>query len=168
VLLFDEPTAALDPISAADFRKLIRHELAEKEGKTILLATHNLWEAEQICDRIALLKKGKIIAVGTPEEIKRRVSNRINLSISVTNLLPEAGKAVTDSLLQVKGVHSVEIQDNVMDNGQTRLSIEGEREVNYNQIFERLTLMRLQITSIESSQPTLEDAFLKLNLEATA
>ena len=168
VLLFDEPTAALDPISASDFRKLIRRELAEKEGKTVLLATHNLWEAEQICDRIALLRKGRIIAVGTPEQIKERVSGRISLSIFVTNLLPEAEKAVTDSLLQVGGVHAVEIQENITDNGHTRLNIEGERGINYNQIFERLTFMRLEIASIESSQPTLEDAFLKLNMEAAS
>jgi ABC-2 type transport system ATP-binding protein len=168
VLLFDEPTAALDPISAADFRMLIRKELADKEGKTILIATHNLWEAEQICDRIALLRKGKIIAIGTPEEIKKRVSDRVNLTIFVTNLLPEVGKAVTDSLLGVRGIHSVEIQENTIENGQTRLNIEGDRGINYNQIFERLSLMRLEISSIEASQPTLEDAFLKLNLEATS
>jgi ABC-2 type transport system ATP-binding protein len=168
VLLFDEPTSALDPISAADFRKLIRHELAEKQGKTILLATHNLWEAEQLCDRIALLRKGKIIAIGTPEEIKKRVSDRVTLSVFVTNLLPDSEKAVNDSLLEVGGVHSVEIQQNANEVGQTRLNIEGDRGVNYNKIFEKLSLMRIEIASLESSQPTLEDAFLKLNLEATS
>ena len=132
-----------------------------------MLATHNLWEAEQICDRIALLRKGKIIAVGTPQEIKKRVSDRINLSISVSNLLPQARKAVSESLLTVRWVHSVEVLESSLDNGQTRVNIEGDRDVNYNQIFESLTSMRLEIASIESSQPTLEEAFLKLNLEAT-
>ena len=168
VLLFDEPTAALDPISAADFRDLIRKKLADKEGKTILIATHNLWEAEQICDRIALLRNGRIIAVGTPEEIKKKVSDRVNLSLFLTNLLPEYQKAVTDSLLEVKGVHSVEIQENTIDGAGTRLNIEGEKGINYNQIFDKLSLMRLEITSIEASQPTLEEAFLKINLEATS
>lgn len=168
VLLFDEPTAALDPMSAADFRRLIRNELADKQGKTILVATHNLWEAEQICDRIALLRKGKIIAVGTPDEIKKKVSDRVNLSVFVKNLGPDAEKATTDSLLEIKGIRVVEVQENVVDLGRTRLYIEGDRGINYNQIFERLSLMRLEIESIESSQPTLEDAFLKLNLEATS
>ncbi|HEV2139120.1 MAG TPA: ABC transporter ATP-binding protein [Nitrososphaerales archaeon] len=168
VLLFDEPTSALDPISAADFRKLIRHQLADKEGKTILLATHNLMEAEQICDRIALLRKGKIIAIGTPEEIKKTVSNKVSLSIFVTNLLPETEKAVTDSLLEVRGVQSVEVQENAIDGGRTRLNIEGEKDINYNQVFEKLSNMRVEVLSIESSQPTLEEAFLKLNLEATS
>jgi ABC-2 type transport system ATP-binding protein len=168
VLLFDEPTAALDPISAADFRELIRKQLADKEGKTILLATHNLWEAEQICDRIALLRKGRIIAIGTPEEIKKKVSDKVNLSVFLTNILPGSEKAVRDSLLEVKGVHSVEVQENTIDSGRTRVNIEGEKGINYNQIFEKLTFMRLEIASIEASQPTLEEAFLKLNLEATS
>ena len=167
VLLFDEPTSALDPISAADFRKLIRNELADRQQKTILLATHNLWEAEQLCDRIALLRKGKIIAIGTPDEIKKRVSHRVTFSVFVTNLLPDAEKQATDSLLGVRGVQSVEVQENSNEAGQTRLTIEGEREVDYNLIFETLSSMRVEVASIESSQPTLEEAFLKLNMEAT-
>lgn len=168
VLLFDEPTAALDPISAAEFRRLIRHDLADVQGKTILITTHNLAEAEQICDRIALLKKGRIIAIGTPQEIKAKVSDRVNLSVFVSNFLPSAGNAVTVALMEVRGVHGVEIQENADDIGHTRLNIEGDRKLNYNEIFEKLTALKLEITSLEASQPSLEDAFLKLNLEATS
>jgi ABC-2 type transport system ATP-binding protein len=168
VLLFDEPTAALDPISSAEFRRLIRHDLADEGGKTILLATHNLWEAEQICDRIALLRKGQIIAIGTPDEIKARVSGRVNLSVLVSNFLPTAGNAVTETLMEVRGVRGVEIQENADDDGHTRLNIEGDRTLNYNEVFEKLSSVKLEITSLEASQPSLEDAFLKLNLEATS
>ena len=168
VLLFDEPTAALDPISAAEFRKLITHDLAEEKGKTILLATHNLWEAEQLCDRIALLRKGKILAIGTPAEIKAKVSDKVNLSVLVSNYLTETGNEVAEALLKIRGVQGVEILENGDEHGHTRLNIEGGKTLNYNEIFEKLTSMELEIVSLEASQPSLEDAFLKLNLEATS
>ncbi|MDA4127899.1 MAG: ABC transporter ATP-binding protein [Thaumarchaeota archaeon] len=168
VLLFDEPTAALDPIAAADFRKLIRHDLADKEGKTILLATHNLWEAEQICDRIAVVRKGRILAVGTPEEIKKNVSDRVNLSLIVLNYSPQAAKTVTEAILAVRGVLGIEILEDRDHEGSTRLNIEGVKGLNYNVIFQKLSSLNLEVTSLESSQPSLEDAFLKLNLEAAA
>jgi ABC-2 type transport system ATP-binding protein len=168
VLLFDEPTAALDPIAAADFRRLIRKDLADNEGKTILLATHNLWEAEQICDRIAVLRKGKILAVGTPEEIKARVSDHVNLSLVVRNYTPQAGNAVTEALLGVRGVQGVEILEDRVNEGATRLNIEAAKALDYNEVFQRLTSLNLEVISLESSQPSLEDAFLKLNMEAAA
>jgi ABC-2 type transport system ATP-binding protein len=168
VLLFDEPTAALDPISSADFRKLIRHDLADEGGKTILLATHNLWEAEQICDRIALLNKGRIIAIGTPAEIKAKVSDKVSLSVFVSNFLPSSEEAVTETLMEARGVRGVEIQENADDNGYTRLNIEADKTLNYNELFEKLTSVKLEIKSLESSQPSLEDAFLKLNVEAAS
>jgi len=168
ILLFDEPTAALDPISAADFRNFLRHNLAEKGGKTVLIATHNLYEAEQICDRIALLRKGKIIAVGTPAEIKARVSDRLTLTVLVSNFLAELGTAITESLQGVRGVQTVEIIENADDIGNTRIGIEASKSLNYNEVFEKLSRMKLEVVSLESSQPSLEDAFLKLNLEAAS
>ncbi len=168
ILLFDEPTAALDPISAADFRSLLKNNLAKKAGKTILIATHNLYEAEQICDRIALLRKGKIIAVGTPAEIKAKVSDRLTVTVLVSNFLPELEKAAIESLESVRGVQSAEIIENYDDDGHTRIHIEANRSLDYNDVFAKLMGMKFEIISVESSQPSLEDAFLKLNLEAAS
>src|SRR5207245_10715854 len=85
VLLFDEPTAGLDPISAAGFRELMKDILAKERGKTILLTTHNLWEAQQICDRIAVMSRGKILMTGAPDEIRRVVANRVTVWLLLTN-----------------------------------------------------------------------------------
>lgn len=73
VLLLDEPTRSLDPLLQADLLQFLRRDLAEKLGKTIVMATHSLAEAESICNRIAILKDGCIVAVGTPEEINKRL-----------------------------------------------------------------------------------------------
>jgi len=71
VLLLDEPTRSLDPLLQGEIRKLIRRLLVEQLGKTVLLVTHSLLEAEQLCDRLAILHRGRIVTVGTPEDLKR-------------------------------------------------------------------------------------------------
>ena len=71
ILLMDEPTRSLDPASAASLRAFVANELRKKDGKTILLATHNLHEAEALCDRVAILVRGKVRQVGAVDEIKR-------------------------------------------------------------------------------------------------
>jgi len=75
VLLLDEPTRSLDPLSARDFRRFLRDELATKQGVTILLATHNAEEALELCDRLAVLDRGHLLAAGTVEELRRRAGD---------------------------------------------------------------------------------------------
>jgi ABC-2 type transport system ATP-binding protein len=66
VLFFDEPTRAVDPVHAEDLRTLIRRELVEKAGKTVILATNLLEEAWSVCDRVAVVNHGRIVALGPP------------------------------------------------------------------------------------------------------
>jgi len=70
VLLLDEPTRSLDPISAKHLRRFIAEELNGREGKTLLLATHNLQEAEQLCGRVAVLSSGRILGQGGVEDLR--------------------------------------------------------------------------------------------------
>jgi ABC-2 type transport system ATP-binding protein len=69
LLLIDEPTRGLDPGAAKRTRELIGQTLVKELGKTVLLATHNLEEAHEVCDRVALLKDRHILKVGPPEEV---------------------------------------------------------------------------------------------------
>lgn len=75
VYLLDEPTTNADPLSASIIQEYIRQ--LKKEGKSIVLATHNLWEAEQLCDRIAILKKGEVIALDTTSSLKNQIGNEV-------------------------------------------------------------------------------------------
>ena len=78
ILFMDEPTKSLDPAAAKSFRTFVKDELQERGGKTILLATHNLHEAEDLCDRVAILAKGRIRQLGTVLEVRRwGVSERL-------------------------------------------------------------------------------------------
>jgi ABC-2 type transport system ATP-binding protein len=70
VLFLDEPTRSLDPMIAKSLREFIRRNIAEGQGKTVFLSTHNLGEAEELCDRLAIIDRGKIKACGTLDEMK--------------------------------------------------------------------------------------------------
>ena len=70
VLLMDEPTKSLDPGSAEQIRGLVKEHLCLKEKKTIMWATHNLQEVEELCDRIGLIDQGRLVATGSMEELR--------------------------------------------------------------------------------------------------
>jgi ABC-2 type transport system ATP-binding protein len=72
VLLMDEPTRSLDPGSAVKIRGFVKEYLCRREGRAIIWATHNLEEAEQICDRIGMLRQGRLIAAGTLDELREK------------------------------------------------------------------------------------------------
>lgn len=69
ILLLDEPTTGLDPVSKREVQSVIS-ELREQDGTTILLTTHDMVEAEKLCQRIAIMHKGKIVALDTPQKLK--------------------------------------------------------------------------------------------------
>src|SRR5512136_1263099 len=92
IIVFDEPTSGLDPSSAEEFRKMIIDRLAREEGKTVLLSTHNLQEAQELCDRIAILERGKVIASDTPDNIRHLVieDRLLRFTVAGANLDQEA------------------------------------------------------------------------------
>jgi ABC-2 type transport system ATP-binding protein len=71
ILFMDEPTRSLDPLAAQELRSFIKEKIVKEQGKTVFLATHNLQEAEELCDRIAIIDQGEIKACGTREEIEK-------------------------------------------------------------------------------------------------
>ncbi|MBA7643576.1 Daunorubicin/doxorubicin resistance ATP-binding protein DrrA [subsurface metagenome] len=90
ILFVDEPTKSLDPVAAQNIRKLIREKLVKEQGKTVFLATHNLEEAQQMCDRLAILDRGRILSLGTPSEIRKTVSEEDRYILKVRSLAAEA------------------------------------------------------------------------------
>jgi len=111
VLLLDEPTRSLDPISAKHLRRFVSEELSGREGKTLLLATHNLQEAEQLCHRVAVLSRGKVLSAGRVEDLPQwgLGKDAYVLVLSGIESLPEElrdGRSVTDlqgGLMRVAG-----------------------------------------------------------------
>jgi ABC-2 type transport system ATP-binding protein len=101
VLFLDEPTIGLDPVGARDLRVLVRG-LADR-GKTIFLTTHYMFEADAICDRVAVIKKGRIVAEGTPGSIKQLVGDVGVVEFEVDGISTEA----VQRLQGLAGVSSV-------------------------------------------------------------
>jgi ABC-2 type transport system ATP-binding protein len=80
VLFFDEPTAALDPEAAKRIRDHLR-DLARERGRTVLLCTHNLPEAEQLCQRLSIVRHGKQIAEGTPVQLRHALRGAVSFRV---------------------------------------------------------------------------------------
>ncbi|HZD60062.1 MAG TPA: ABC transporter ATP-binding protein [Anaerolineae bacterium] len=97
VLFLDEPTRSLDPITAQNIKVLIRKQFADSQGRTIFLSTHRLDEAEQLCDRIAIMDKGRILFTGSVDELRRRVRRSERFVVETRNF-PE--KHLADVALQ--------------------------------------------------------------------
>ena len=82
VLFLDEPTAALDPVAARHVHTLVER-LARREGCTVFLCTHNLVEAQKLCDRVAVMEQGRLVALGTPAELTRQYVRRLDVDLEV-------------------------------------------------------------------------------------
>jgi ABC-2 type transport system ATP-binding protein len=82
ILFLDEPTAALDPVAARNVHTLVE-TLARREGCTVFLCTHNLVEAQRLCDRVAVMQHGKLMALGTPLALTRQYVKRLDVSLEV-------------------------------------------------------------------------------------
>lgn len=162
IVVFDEPTSGLDPSTAEDFRRLLVQDLVKRHGKTIVMATHNLEEAKSICSRIALLGKGRLLAIGSPDEITEAVGDRLELTIFVEPG-PLPIEAIRDEFAKVDGVHSFEASD--LSTGR-RIRVTGRKDMAYADVFSIISAHGLKVSSLESSTPSLEDAFVRLTREA--
>jgi ABC-2 type transport system ATP-binding protein len=161
-LLFDEPTAGLDPAAAAEFRSLLRDRLARREGKTILLSTHNLDEAQDICDRVAILNRGKILACDTPADIQRLMFDKRVLRVTfIAAMSGETQERMLNKLREIAGVNNV-TPDISRDNSFRGVAIQGDQNMALSAILAIIADSGLKIGEINTEEPTLEDVFLHL------
>ena len=151
VLFLDEPTASLDPESAKIVRDYILN-LKEQQAHTILLCTHNLDEADRLCDRIGIIHKGKLLRVGKSEELKGHLGEhqtyRIRLSHATDNLL-----AVVQD---VTGVN-----DAFIENGEIVFHT-NEPEVTNPQVVRALVQANAAVLSVSEEAHSLEEVYLAL------
>lgn len=93
ILFLDEPTSGLDPVATRQVHELVRR-LSREEARTVFLCTHNLDEAQQLCDRVGVMEQGRLIAVGTPVELAQRMASSLNLELEVAPESRESALAV--------------------------------------------------------------------------
>lgn len=160
ILLFDEPTSGLDPVSARDFRDFLKNVLVRERGKTLFWATHNLWEAQQMCDTIAVLNRGRLVALGTPSEIRNEIAEIVTITATLSSSM-QSFNGRLEPLKKVSGVVNVEMREG-QEKGNIVLTIEANRDVDYASIFEIIIKSGAKIVGLEATQPSLEEAFIKL------
>jgi ABC-2 type transport system ATP-binding protein len=152
VLFLDEPTIGLDPVGARELRALIRG-LADA-GKTIFLTTHYMYEADAICDRIAVIKKGSIVAEGTPASIKRLVEHLGIVEFESAPIAPDRLRA----LRELPGVSSVSVTDREIGQFVTIHCVRPADVMTHL----RVVLEGVELQRVASRDPTLEDAYVQL------
>ncbi len=150
LVFLDEPSTGLDPHSRANLWKHIR-DMRDKDGATLFLTTHYLDEADALCDRILILDAGRIVAEGSPAELKARIAG--DLVILQVGGAAEHAKSLLPGL---EGVRDIAIFEN-----QVRVTVDqGDRRV--------LALMKalsdngIDLQSVQVSRPSLDDVFLTL------
>jgi ABC-2 type transport system ATP-binding protein len=152
ILFLDEPTIGLDPLGAREVRETVA--ALRTQGKTILLTTHYMYEADELCQRIAVIAEGKLAAAGTPHELKARVRDRTVVEVETFGV----DEAVLERLRLLEGVASVATETReqaVVVLVQSRSGSE---------LVQRL-LRELDGTSVGrviTREPTLEDAYVDL------
>jgi ABC-2 type transport system ATP-binding protein len=150
ILFLDEPTTGLDVMSARGLRGVIKN--LKKKGVTVFLTTHLIQEAEDLCDRVAIIVKGKIRIIDTPEALKEKVKETEVLEIRPKPI----SQALPGKMEALVGVEkAVLVEDKLRLYGK---SLHGS----VCQILNQLNAEGVGILSIQTLTPTLEDAFVKL------
>lgn len=155
VLFLDEPTLGLDVGAARDVRNLIRSWLDADKSRTLLLTTHYMVEAEELCDRVAIINKGRVLACDTPANLKRDLQREAIFEIETNPLNGLTSQMLADQPA-VRKVALSEIE------GGARLELILEEESALSNVINLLTQKQVKIMRLTKREPTLEDVFMQL------
>ena len=156
ILFLDEPTLGLDVTSARAIRAFIQEWLKEKPERTLLLTTHYMAEADELCDRLAIIDRGKVLACDTPTALKRRVQK---YPLYELTLAPGAGADGWAGVAKLPGVH----QSTATTTPTTvELKVSLSEEPAIGAVVQSLVAAGGHILSLKKVEPTLEDVFIEL------
>ena len=155
ILILDEPTVGLDPKQITEIRNLIK-ELGKTH--TIILSSHILSEVSQICNKVIIINKGKIIAIDTPENLEQKVSDNNSVYLTVED--PENKmKTIKEKIADIKKIEF--IQEN--EDKTKQYMVEAAGDIDLRKIlFNELAKENITIFEMKKGDATLEDAFMKL------
>ena len=155
ILILDEPTVGLDPKQITEIRTLIK-DLGKTH--TVILSSHILSEVSQICNKVIIINKGKIVAIDTPEKLEERFSNKNGLYVTVE----DKENKINATLEKVKEIKEIKkVQEN--EDGTVQYIIEGKEDVDLRKkVFEELAKEQITILEMKKADTTLEDVFIEL------
>ncbi|MEU8825721.1 ABC transporter ATP-binding protein [Streptomyces sp. NPDC048636] len=144
VLLLDEPTSGMDPVAAHDFRSLV--EQLRREGRTVLLTTHDMAEAEAVCDQVTLMDRGRLLATERPSELSAGLSTLESVEAE------DVPESAVQEISELSGVAAVKR----LPAG--RLRVDTESTAVTRQVLQ--LLVSSGVTSLGTVRPSLEDVYL--------
>ena len=158
VYLMDEPFIGIDPGMAKEIRKFVKSELVGK-GRTILLATNMLTDVEELCDRVALLNEGKLVAVDTPSNLKKKIKGVETINLEI---LAEDDSAIIRALENLSGVKTCLYSSGVSDGlNVTFIKIHTYDSKSFlPSLIYTIHSMNGKVRYVKISEPTLEDVFI--------
>ncbi|MBZ0294046.1 MAG: ABC transporter ATP-binding protein [Anaerolineae bacterium] len=155
LIFLDEPTSGLDPVAAQEVHEMIRH-VSRDEGRTVFLCTHNLVEAQRLCDRVGVMEHGHLVAVGTPHELAHQIGAKIRYTLEIA---PDQLKAAQEALTRMTAVDDVREDDDGLS-----ISV-SDREV-IPTILAHLIAAQIRVYAVTPQQVSLEDIYMTLHKRA--
>ncbi len=161
ILFMDEPTIGLDTMSAIETRNLLR-ALSRDLGKTVIFTSHNMFEVEQLCERVAVMKNGKVIVDSSPSTLREMLRDIRAVEVEVRS--PVDQNLITQKITGLSMVERVIEARNNPDSLSIRVQVEDEYEA-IPHIAHKLHSVGVKILSIRKAEPTFEDIFMRLMRE---
>lgn len=156
LIFLDEATSGLDPVSAHHVNDLIER-LARREGRTIFMCTHNLVEAQRLCDRVAILEFGRLVALGTPTELTHQYVRRLDVEIEVA---PEQ----TETTLQVlRDMPEIVLGEPHQSNGTLVVTINKHSSIP--DVLTTMVQKDIRVYRLASQEANLEEVYFTLHEE---
>ena len=147
IIIMDEPTTGLDPNIRRDFWRLITD--LNKEGKTILLSTHYMEEADELCDRVSIIDRGRILVTGAPDDLKKQYGGEESIILRLKSRYLDHAQMLFEDM-----------GGSIVAN--EYIKIPGLNEVDIPRVKKRLDEAGIPVEGIEVRRPTLEDVFINL------
>jgi len=155
VVFLDEPTLGLDVLSAKQLRTMIKSWMTDGT-KTVLLTTHYMAEADEMCNRVGIIDQGKVLACDTPQRLKAKIASRPSWKIEVTPNIQEL-----DALKTVPGVIGISEVSNI-ETGTSTLKLVLEDESVMSDLLSTISRNGSRVLNMGKSEPTLEDVYINL------
>lgn len=156
VLFLDEPTLGLDVGASREVRHFIRSWVDENPTRTVLLTTHYMVEADELCDRVAIINEGRVMACDAPSNLKRNLQQQAIFRLEVS---PFNGHLTSDKFATLPGVCNVVHQP---QDGFDLLDIILEEEEALTGVVNTLNSANIRLLNLQKTEPSLEDVFVKL------
>lgn len=151
LIFLDEPASGLDPVVTRHLHELILH-LSRNEGKTIFLCTHNLGEAQKLCQRVAVLQQGRLLALGTPSELARNFVSEIHLKLEID-----------PSQVNLAGAILMRFTTGTPVLEASGLAVAGIMHDQIPDVIAALVAEGVRIYSVEHDEPNLEEVYFALH-----